>query len=114
MSQLIATTTAGTTNSANEFFVGYIPNYVQPYIRLLKINGIYLSIVVDGPNSTIVRVTHAGIAKNYQLSPGINNIAVDGVLLDHTNEVPVEGHWDRFKGVHVKAMDSTQISKKFD
>ncbi len=101
---------AGITNSANEFFLGYIQNYVQPYIRHLKIKGTYLSLVVDSPNGTVVRVTHAGVAKTYQLTPGLNNIAVDGILVDHANDLRVEGHWDRFKGLHVKAMDRRQIS----
>lgn len=83
---------------------------MQPYVRHLKVKGTYLSIVVDGADNTTVRITHDGVAKTYQLSPGPNNIAVDGILLDHADDLRVEGHWDRFKGVHVKAMDRKQIS----
>ena len=68
---------------------------------------------MDGPNSTAVRITHAGVEKTYKLVPGLNNIAVDGILVDHANDLRVEGHWDRFKGLHVKAMDRRHISMFF-
>ena len=101
----------GITSKANEFYVGFLQNYVKPEYQSIKsliLNTTTLFIATNEVGGATVTITDRGEQTIRMIQQG-RHVPTLALPIDLAEGARVGGSWDRNKGIRIKAEESKQI-----
>ena len=101
----------GITSEANEFYIGFLQNYIKPEyhsIKSLHLNTTTIFIATNEVGGATVTITDRGKQTIRMIQEG-RNVPTLLLPIDLAEGARVEGSWDRNKGIRIKAEESKKI-----